>query len=149
MSPTASNAARSHVPHAEDHHLVLVVDDYVEALEATAMFLEATGTDVVTAESGRKALDLLYSGLRPCVILLDLRMPELDGWEVWRRMQQHPELANLTVVILSADPVDEARLQSTGIREFLRKPIEGHTLLAALDRHCHAHSPKMYSALES
>jgi CheY-like chemotaxis protein len=149
MSPRASNAARTHVPHAEDHHLVLVVDDYVEALEATAVFLETSGSTAVTADSGRKALDLLYAGLRPCVMLLDLRMPELDGWEVWRRMQQHPGLARVPVVIVSAEPADDARTARAGIREFLRKPIEGHALLEAITRHCSAQSPKMYSPLES
>ena len=149
MLSAALSTARSRIPPAEGRHLVLVVDDYVEALEATTTFLEATGSRCVTAESGRQALDLLYAGLRPCVMLLDVRMPELDGWEVWRRMQRHPELAHLSVVLLSADPADDARTQRAGIREFLRKPIDGRALLAAVDRHCGAHSPKMYSALES
>jgi CheY-like chemotaxis protein len=149
MLSTAASVERAPVPNPHDRHLVLLVDDYVEALEATAAFLETTGAVVVTAESGVDALELLHAGLRPCVMLLDVRMPGVDGWEVWRRMRQHPELARICVVLLSADPADDARTQAVGIREFLRKPIGGRRLLEAVERHCPARSPKMYSALES
>ena len=149
MLSTVSSAERLHVPDPHDRHLVLVVDDYVEALAATAAFLETTGAVVATAESGLEALELLHAGLRPCVMLLDVRMPGVDGWEVRRRMRQHPELARISVVLLSADPADDVRTQAAGIREFLRKPIDGRRLLEAVDRHCGAHPPKMYSALES
>jgi CheY-like chemotaxis protein len=112
------------------------VDDYQETREAVATLLELSGADVVSAESGIEALEMLQAGLRPCVMLLDVRMPDLDGWEVWDRMKQHRELALTSVVILSADPADHSRTRAVGIREFLRKPVDGSRLLATVNRHC-------------
>jgi CheY-like chemotaxis protein len=136
MLASSYAAARSHRPDLHDRHLVLVVDDYLETREAIATLLETTGSEVVTAESGIEALEMLQAGLRPCVMLLDVRMPDLDGWEVWDRMKQHRELALTTVVILSADPADHSRTRAAGIREFLRKPVDGDRLLRAVSRHC-------------
>lgn len=121
-----------------DHvrHQVLVVDDFEETREAIVSLLLTKGYDALGAESGPAALDLFQAGRRPCVVLLDLRMPGMDGWETWRRMKAHPELAATSVVILSADQPDDARARAVGIREFLRKPIDGSALIAAVDRHC-------------
>lgn len=122
-------------------HLVLVVDDYDATREAVVSMLEAKGLAVVGAASGPIALDLFQAGMRPCVVLLDVRMPEMDGWEVWERMQIHDDLCRTPVVILSADAADDERARHVGIREFLRKPIGGRELLAAVERHCERHQP--------
>src|SRR6476619_5014674 len=87
-------------------HLVLVVDDVDATRDAIVAMLETNGFDVRGAASGIEALDLLQAGFRPCAMLLDLRMPEVDGWEVWDRMKDHPELATTPVVVLSPDPAD-------------------------------------------
>jgi CheY-like chemotaxis protein len=136
LSTAASIEPRSTRVSAHAQHHVLVVDDYAETRDAVATLLEITGAEVVAAESGKEALELLQAGLRPCVMLLDVRMPELDGWEVWDRMKQHRELALTSVVILSADPADVSRTRACGIREFLRKPVDGSRLLATVERHC-------------
>jgi len=68
--------------------------------------------------SGYEALDLLQAGLRPCVVLLDVRMPGIDGWEVVDRMQGHAELRATPVIILSSDVADYA------------------TIVATVERHC-------------
>jgi CheY-like chemotaxis protein len=136
MLSTAATASRSQRVYSHQQHLVLVVDDYPETREAIATLLETSGATVVTAESGTEALELLQAGLRPCVMLLDVRMPDLDGWEVWDRMKQHRELVLTSVVILSANPADHARTRAAGIREFLRKPVDGICLLHAVDQHC-------------
>lgn len=136
MLSTAATEPRSYRLPAHERHLVLVVDDYPETREAIAALLETTGANVVTAESGGQALGLLHAGLRPCVMLLDVRMPEMDGWETWDRMKQDGELALTSVIILSADPADHARTRAVGIREFLRKPVDGGCLLRAVDHHC-------------
>jgi len=117
-------------------HLVLVVDDFDDTRNAIVDMLLTTGFDAVGAASGSIALDLFQAGMRPCVVLLDVRMPEMNGWEVWERMKAHPELESTAVVILSGEPADDARALSVGIREFLRKPIDGRQLIAAVERHC-------------
>jgi CheY-like chemotaxis protein len=79
---------------------------------------------------------MLQGGLRPCVVILDVRMPVMDGWEVWDRMRAHAELARTPVVLLSADAIDGARAKRVGIRDFLRKPIDGWRLVAAVEKYC-------------
>jgi CheY-like chemotaxis protein len=121
------------LPH---HHHVLVVDDFDATRDAINTMLTVKGFQVEAAASGREALVLLGAGLRPCVMLLDLRMPDLDGWEVWDRMKEIPELALTPVVILSANPADDVRARAVGIREFMRKPVDGGRLAEILEQYC-------------
>lgn len=137
MPPRAATAAASKSGFdVHDQHRVLVVDDFDPTRDAIVEMLEAKRFDVKAAASGIEALDLLQAGFRPCAMLLDVRMPDLDGWEVWDRMKQHPELAMTPVIILSADPADLVRARAVGIREFLRKPVDGDRLAAILEHHC-------------
>jgi CheY-like chemotaxis protein len=117
-------------------HSVLVVDDFDATREAIVTMLQTKGLDAVGAESGPDALDLFQAGLRPCCVLLDLRMPGMDGWETWERMKALPELARTPVVILSADKADDVRAKIVGIRQFLRKPADGRDLFAAIEKYC-------------
>jgi CheY-like chemotaxis protein len=73
-------------------------------------------------------------------------MPEMDGWEVWERMRAHDDLARTAVVVLSAERADDERARQVGIREFLRKPIDGRRLVQTVDRHCERHRPSAASA---
>jgi CheY-like chemotaxis protein len=120
-------------------HQVLVVDDFSDTRDAIVSMLQTKGFDAVGAASGPIALDLLQAGMRPCVVLLDVRMPEMDGWEVWERMKAHEDVAATPVVILSADRADDERARKVGIREFLRKPIDGRRLVQAVERYCERH----------
>jgi CheY-like chemotaxis protein len=122
-------------------HNVLVVDDYDDGRMAIVTLLEVKGFSVISAATGAVALDLLQGGERPCVILLDIRLPDMDGWEVWDRMKAHHELARTAVVVLSAERADHERARAVGIREFLQKPIDGRALVAAVDRHCTRRRP--------
>jgi len=117
-------------------HSVLVVEDYDALREALDADLSATGFEVVAARSGREALDILGKGFRPCVVLLDLWMPEIDGWGVWQRMQAHREWSRTPVVLLSAQSVDRERVREAGFREFLSKPVEHERVVATIERHC-------------
>ncbi len=126
-------AATRFDPHC---HSVLVVDDFEATRDAIVTMLKVKGMDAVGAQSGPDALDLFQAGMRPCVVILDLRMPGMDGWETWERMKALPELAKTPVVILSADVADDARARTVGIRQFLRKPIDGREILAAIHKYC-------------
>jgi signal transduction histidine kinase/DNA-binding response OmpR family regulator len=79
---------------------IMVVDDNMDYLESIYGELSAAGFRVVSASSGQQALDLLRD-LRPAAILLDIVMPEMDGWEVLRRLRAQPELGKIPVVITS------------------------------------------------
>jgi two-component system sensor histidine kinase/response regulator len=115
---------------------VLVVDDVAETRDAIVTLLLTKGFDAVGAASGVVALELFAAGMRPCVVLLDVRMPEMDGWELWERMRAHDDLARISVVILTAETADYARAEEAGIRELLRKPVDGRALVDVVDRHC-------------
>lgn len=121
-------------------HLVLVVDDWDATRDAIVAMLETKGFDVRGAASGIEALDLLQAGFRPCAMLLDVRMPDVDGWEVWDRMKEHPELATTPVIVLSADPSDHVRAHAVGIKQFVRKPVDGDRLVEILEGHCQRRS---------
>lgn len=125
----------SPAPH-HHRHQVLIVDDYVDICEALAMVLDMEGMEVETAQSGDEALAKLTAGLRPCVMLLDIRMPGMNGWDLWDHMQRDPELAATPVVVVSGDAPDAARARAAGMRAVLRKPVESAALVAAVSEHC-------------
>ncbi len=125
-------------PHCHD---VLVIEDYRETRDAILDLLRTKGFRAWGAESGPDALDLLQSGLRPCVIILDIRLPGMSGWEVCERLQVVPELAAIPVVVLSVEVPREERPERAGIREYLRKPIDGSTLVEAIERYCEIDPP--------
>ncbi len=103
-------------------HLVLIVDDYDDTREALVDMMTVKGFEAVGAPSGTVALDLFRAGMRPCVVLLDIYMPEMSGWEVAERMHADGELNQIPIVILSSAVEDGMRMNAPGVRDFLRKP---------------------------
>src|SRR5689334_11664545 len=105
----------------EHRHRVLLVEDYDDTREAFALHLRCAGHDVRSAWAAEDGLRQLREGFRPCVALIDLRMPGMDGWRLWERMQRDPDprIAATSVVLVSGDPVEIARARASGIREFL------------------------------
>jgi two-component system, chemotaxis family, chemotaxis protein CheY len=112
---------------------VLVAEDDHEIREAVEVLLTEVGYRVLTAADGQKAVELLrkLAGTSefPTVLLLDLMMPVMNGWEVLSELRAHPELA-LPVVIVSAF-ADQA--PHDGVRAVLRKPVQVSQLLGALE----------------
>jgi len=119
-------------------HRVLLVDDIEDTRDALGAILAHAGFEMTTAWSGEHALRQLRDGLRPCVVLLDLRMPGLDGWDVWDQMRADadPAVANAPVIVMSGDGEQRRRAQSLGIRDFIMKPVEFEELIAAVRRYC-------------
>jgi CheY-like chemotaxis protein len=123
-------------PTSEDHR-VLVVEDDPPLRELLASALSDEGYLVRTANNGREALDVL-GGWNPQVILLDLMMPEMDGWAFRERQLRMNGLADIPVIVLSAGPnlrVGVDRLRATAI---FPKPFELDLLLAAVSTVTHA-----------
>jgi CheY-like chemotaxis protein len=116
----------------------LLVDDYDDTREAFAAALRAAGYDVRDAWSGEDGLRQLREGYRPCVALIDVRMPGMDGWTMSARMHGDADatIASASVVLVSGDPVEQARARAAGIREFLPKPLDGDALIGAVERYC-------------
>ena len=109
-----------------------MVEDDRDTLSGLSMLLTHAGFSVVEAEHGAEAVDLLAHGVRPRVILLDLMMPKVSGWDVLKHLQTDPELRRIPVVVMTAAP-DTAR-PVIGADLVLRKPIEPQKLIAEVTR---------------
>jgi PAS domain S-box-containing protein len=123
-------------PHEHDHAdaqspglRVLVVDDNIDTAETLGMLLTASGHEVRLAHDGLAALDVALS-FRPSVILLDIGLPELDGYEVARRLRQQPTLGNVVLVAITGygHEADRKRSQAAGFDHHLVKPVEYPTI---------------------
>jgi CheY-like chemotaxis protein len=112
---------------------VLVVDDDPDICEVMQLILEPRGYRVVTAESGIEALRILRAGEEPCLVLLDLMMPGMDGLQFRSEQLHDPALAAIPVVMISAGGDVAAKAASVGL-EGLLKPIDFDVLLATLER---------------
>jgi signal transduction histidine kinase len=108
---------------------VLVVDDNVDAAQSLAAVLRLSGHEVRVANDGRTALEVAPA-FGPEVILLDIGMPELDGYEVARRLRQQPRFAGTRIVALTGwgTAEDRARSRAAGFDEHLTKPVAPRVL---------------------
>lgn len=112
--------------------LILVVEDDADFREVLVFVLEREGYAVVAATDGSMGLDLLRWGVVPRVVLLDLMMPIVNGWEFRRRQLADPELASIPVVVLSADPDAHRLAETPGVHDVLTKPVDFEQLLASI-----------------
>jgi CheY-like chemotaxis protein len=121
-------------PHSEKH-LVLVVDDDRDVCDAMTEFLRIQGFAVLSAGNGQEALDLLKVE-NPCVVLLDLMMPVISGWDFLRYRKGQPELAKIPVIVTSAviDRVQDAHAE--GADGILLKPVNIDKLVKLVKRFC-------------
>ncbi len=126
-------SADRHDPDREEDFVVLVVEDEADTLEAVAELLEGEDVAVWRARNGREALDLLEEGARPALILLDLRMPVMDGWEFCRRLAADPRLAQIPVAIVTASASVDAPARGRDAGVFV-KPVNYTRLLALVER---------------
>jgi CheY-like chemotaxis protein len=120
-----------------DPSTVLVVDDDLAVLDGLSELLQNEGYRVVTAQDGREGLDHLRRGLRPCVIVLDLMMPVMDGWDFRHEQLKADELKDIPVVVITAAGFSEASVKAQfGDIEFVPKPPPPGALINAIRRLC-------------
>ena len=115
---------------------ILLVEDDVDLREIVADLLRDAGRHVVEAENGSVALDKLGLLERPCLILLDLVMPRMDGYEFLRRLNERPEVAEFPVLVVSATGDLDVAEQYTGVLGTLPKPFDVATLLSWVNALC-------------
>jgi len=113
--------------------VVLVVEDHEFAREAVAALLSSMGYDVVEAENGRDALAAMAKGALPDVILLDLMMPIMDGWEFMKRQRRDWRLCTIPTIVVTGVASHDPRCLEMPVVRFLRKPYTAERLIAAID----------------
>ena len=109
---------------------ILVVDDNADALRAMSELLQFEGFSVLTAQNGLEALNKMRTADRIFLVLLDLWMPVMDGWEVLRRKARDAGIAEIPVVVVSA--IAPASLD--GVEATLKKPISPQSLVELVRR---------------
>jgi CheY-like chemotaxis protein len=111
---------------------VLIVEDDEDIRNDLSMILKVKGFEVAASANGEEALARLLAGERPSVIVLDMRMPVMNGWEFLAAAREDPRLAAIPVIICSGDAnVDPESVAAAG---FLRKPFELSVLFELLAR---------------
>ncbi|AZZ37169.1 hypothetical protein CIK05_10340 [Bdellovibrio sp. qaytius] len=115
------------------NHKILVVDDDDAVRFAMQTALEFEGYEVFTAENGQAALDFLQHAPRPCVILLDLMMPVMDGWTFALQLEKDEKLADIPIVVVSAFG-DQA--QTINAKTIFKKPVNLKELFATVKKWC-------------
>lgn len=114
---------------AEDVRLILLVEDDPdhELLTIRALKKSNIANEVRVARDGEEAINLIFGpeGIRPQVILLDLKLPKVDGLEVLRRIREHAETRTLPVVVLTSsdEERDVVRSYQLGVNSYIRKPV--------------------------
>ena len=114
---------------------ILLVEDNADDAELTTWALAQVGLrDVAVAWDGAQALASLQAGPLPDLVLLDLKLPLVDGLEVLARMRSDPALKGIKVVVLtsSENPLDKAACRALGVTAYLGKPLSGKALLEHL-----------------
>lgn len=115
---------------------VLIVEDDLAIREALTEILEDEGYCVAGASNGQEAIQWLRTTAPPCLILLDLMMPVMNGWQFRAEQKQDPALAPVPVVVISADSDLRTKAASIEAVDFLAKPIELDRLLNTVEQFC-------------
>jgi CheY-like chemotaxis protein len=119
---------------------VLVVEDDADIREGLSALLDAEGYPVMLAGDGREALDVLsHESTTPGLILLDLMMPRMNGWQFLEAVKDSPEAARIPIVVMSAYRENDHRISDAALARrvaFLRKPVDVKLLLRLIEHYC-------------
>jgi len=116
-------------------HQILVVEDDEDIRDSLREALESDGYQVVTAEDGKEGLQALDEMPRPCLILLDLMMPVMNGWQFLEKMKEDTTLATIPVVAVTAAGERGNTAQADML---IKKPVNLDHLLEVIKRYCAA-----------
>jgi DNA-binding response OmpR family regulator len=115
---------------AEAKKRVLIVDDERAILTVLGIKQRVSGYDVVTASNGEEELDLIKS-TRPDIVLLDVIMPGIDGFEVLQKLRT---VSELPVIVISAKPENVRKAFSLGANDFLAKPLDFYEMVRKIEQ---------------
>ena len=115
---------------------VLCIEDEAEMIELTRLVLEREGFEVLGAVGGSQGLEIIKRE-KPDLVLLDLMMPDIDGWEVYRQMKADDQLAQIPVIVVTAkaQSIDKVLgLQVAKVDDYITKPFGPKELLESIRR---------------
>lgn len=115
---------------------VLIIEDEKLIIVSTQMVLEASGFQVESAVNGEEGI-ASAKDLRPDLILLDIMMPGIDGWETLTRLKRDPETSDIPVIIFTAREHSRGHQKSAemGAADYFRKPFEPDELIELVEKH--------------
>ncbi len=115
---------------------ILCIEDEAEMIDLTRLVLEREGFEVLGAVGGAQGLELLKKE-KPDLVLLDLMMPDMDGWEVYRQMKADKELSDIPVIVVTAraQSIDKVLgLQVAKVSDYITKPFGPKDLIDSIKR---------------
>jgi CheY-like chemotaxis protein len=128
---------------------VLLVDDDTSSTEALCELLKLAGHDVDCADNGRKALEKLHEDHREdryCVILLDLMMPVMNGYEFREEQLKDPSIASIPIIVITADGRAREKAAQLGSDRYFQKPLVPRELLRVIREYCPIPTPGVQPA---
>jgi len=112
---------------------ILIAEDDVDILHVMKIILKSAGYEVETTPNAKEVIDGHRE--RPDLVILDKRMPDMDGTDVCRRLRQSPETKDVPVIMISASPDLRAAAAEAGVNDILKKPFGMHTLLQMVNKY--------------
>jgi two-component system response regulator VicR len=119
-----------------ERKMIVCIEDEDEMIDLVKLILERKGFDLVGAIGGREGLDVVHK-LKPDLVLLDLRMPEMDGWEVYRQMKADEEIKDIPVIVVTAEGAEIDKvlgMRVAGVQDYLVKPYSPKKLLQSVNK---------------
>jgi CheY-like chemotaxis protein len=113
--------------------IVLIVEDEEDIRETLRLSLELEGYAVQTAENGKTALELLQNGPLPCIILLDLMMPQMNGWQFTENVRKDENLKLIPIVVVTAF---NERTRPIDVQKVMKKPVDLNDLINMIEKYC-------------
>ena len=120
--------------HEDQRRLIMIVDDSVTVRKVTTRLLERNGYDVVTAKDGIDAIEQLEN-VKPSLMLLDIEMPRMDGFEVTNLVRHHEVHQELPIIMITSRTGEKHRERafSLGVNQYMGKPFQEAELLANIE----------------
>ncbi len=119
------------------HKTIVYIEDDLEMIELVKLILDKRGYELIGVIGGRKGIDTLIDK-KPDLILLDLMMPDVDGWEVYQQIKSNETLKTIPVIIITAkaQPIDRVLgLEIAKVDEYLTKPFKPQELINIIEHH--------------
>jgi two-component system response regulator VicR len=121
---------------AESNKRIVYIEDEQEMIDLVSLILSRKGYEIIGANGGREGLEIVKSEL-PDLILLDLMMPDLDGWDVYQQLKAEEDTSNIPVIVITAkaQSIDKVLgLHIAKVDDYISKPFSPQDLVKSIER---------------